>query len=165
MGRQQVRCHGAAGRFDEVAEFIYERFGESIKYIADVAGGQGVLTKLLNKKYNYHSEVIDSRGYTLKGVPNRICEYRPDMASYYDLIVGLHPDEATRPVVESANYRPVLVIPCCNFWDRTQKLGCKELLSSIKQHLDNEKIWYEQVKFSFDGPKNVGILTELPLIN
>ncbi len=162
MGRQQVRCHGAAGRFDAVAEFIYERFGDSIKYIADVAGGQGVLTRLLNKKYNYHSEVIDSRGYTLKGVPSCVCKYGADMAPYYDLIIGLHPDEAIRPVVESAKYMPVLVIPCCNFWDRTQKLGCRELIYSIEKYLDDEKILYEQIRFSFDGPKNVGILTEPP---
>jgi hypothetical protein len=72
MGRKQIRCHGDATRFDEVADFVYHLFGKSIKYIADVAGGQGLLTRILNKKYNYESEVIDPREYKIRGVPNRI---------------------------------------------------------------------------------------------
>lgn len=161
MGRQQTKCHGAEGRFEEVAEFIYNTFGREIKYIADVAGGQGMLSKLLTKRYNYHSEVIDPRGYVLKGVENRQCEYTADMAGYYDLVVGLHPDQATRPVVESAFTTPVLVIPCCNYWDRTRKLGTKALVEEIAKYLDENHILYETVTFHFQGPKNVGILTKM----
>ncbi|MCL2518399.1 MAG: hypothetical protein FWF15_07540 [Oscillospiraceae bacterium] len=160
MGRQQIKCHGSPERFEEVAEFIYDKFGSAIKYIADVAGGQGALTRLLNKKYNYQAEVIDPRGYSLKGVPNRAVEYTPQMASYYDLIVGLHPDEATRAVVESALIMPVLILPCCNFWDTTQKLGCRELVSSIENYFIEKKINYERIQFKFDGPKNIGLLTK-----
>ncbi|MCL2773026.1 MAG: hypothetical protein FWD71_06725 [Oscillospiraceae bacterium] len=159
MGRKQVKCHGDNARFDEVANFIYERYGNTIKYIADVAGGQGLLTKILNKKYNYESEVIDPREYQVKGVSNRQSEYSNDMADYYDLIVGLHPDEATREVVESAHKTSVLIIPCCNFWDRTKKLGAKELVAEICGYFDNAHIKYEIIKFNFKGPKNVGILT------
>jgi len=159
MGRKQVKCHGDESRFDEIANFIYGRYGNTIKYIADVAGGQGLLTKILNKKYNYESEVVDPREYQLKGVSNRQGEYSEDMADYYDLIIGLHPDEATKPVVESAHKKPVLIIPCCNFWDRTQKLGAKELVASICAYLDRENIRYEIIKFKFKGPKNIGILT------
>lgn len=158
MGRQQTKCHGAEGRFEEVAEFIYNIFGRDIKYIADVAGGQGMLSKLLSKKYNYCSEVIDPRGYVLKGVENRQCEYTPDMAGYYDLIVGLHPDQATRPVVESAFTTPVLVVPCCNYWDRTRKLGTKALVEEIDKYLNENRLPHELVTFGFQGPKNIGIL-------
>lgn len=156
---KHVKCHGDETRFEIVADFIYNRYGNSIRYIADVAGGQGLLSRILNKKYNYESEVIDPRGYTLKGVPNRVCEYTSDMSGYYDLIVGLHPDEATRPVVESAIHRPILVVPCCNFWDRTQKLGAKELVSSICKYLDDNKIKYELIELDIKKPKNVAILT------
>jgi len=159
MGRKQIKCHGDDTRFDEVAEFIYERYGTAIKYIADVAGGQGLLTKILNKKYNYESEVVDPRQYQLKGVSNRQGEYSKDMAEYYDLIVGLHPDEATREIAESADKRPVLIVPCCNFWDKTQKLGAKELVNAICGYFDVENIKYEIIKFNFKGPKNIGILT------
>ena len=159
MGRKQIKCHGDASRFDVIAGFIYEYYGTSVKYIADIAGGQGLLSKLLNKKYNYESEVIDPRGYVLKGIPNRVCEYTVEMAGYFDLIVGLHPDEAIRPVVESALIKPVLVIPCCNHWDREKKLGSKELVSSIEAYMAENKVNYEKIAFDFKGPKNIGFVT------
>lgn len=160
MGRKtQAKCNGDDSRFEEVASFVHSRFGNSIKYIADVAGGQGMLSRILNKKYNYDTEVIDPRHYQVVGVKNRECEYKSDMAGFYDLIIGLHPDEAIRDVVESAKTRPVLVVPCCNFWDRTKKLGTKEMVVEISKWLDENKIKYEIVTFKFKGPKNIGILT------
>jgi hypothetical protein len=77
-----------------------------------VAGGQGMLTRILNKKFNYVCECIDLRGWVMKGVPNQQVEFIPSMAAYYDLIVGLHPDEATKVIAESALFRPVVLIPC-----------------------------------------------------
>ncbi len=159
MGRKQVRCHGSEERFDLLAEFIYQHFGDSVEYIADVAGGQGLLTRILRKRFNYAAEVIDPRGRTLKGVPSRRCEYTPDMASHYDLIVGLHADEATRAVVESSRLRPILLVPCCNFWDRTRKLGTKALVEEIEAYLAEQSIDYDIIEFAFKGPKNVGIIT------
>ena len=159
MGRQQIKCRGDERRFEVLAEYIYSHFGRDVKYIADVAGGQGLLSRILNKKYNYESEVIDPRGYVLKGVASIQSEYSPDMAKFYDLIVGLHPDEATRAVVESAVHRPILLVPCCNEWDKDQKLGSRELIQSILDYLDNEGIANETVLFDFKKPKNVGIVT------
>ena len=159
MSRQQIKCHGDSARFEILARYIYEKFGNSIKYIADVAGGQGLLSRILNKKFNYQSEVIDPRGFTLKGIVNRNCEYVSQMAEYYDLIVGLHPDEATRAVVASASYKPVIVVPCCNFWDASQKLGSKELVESICNYLTANSIKHEIAKFDFKGPKNIGVIT------
>ncbi len=159
MARQQIKCHGSEGRFEEVAAFIYGQYGRDVQYIADVAGGQGLLSRILNKKYNYSAEVIDPRGYTLKGVPSRQEEYAPPLSGYYDLVVGLHPDEATRAVVESALVKPILVVPCCNFWDRMVKLGAKELVDSICAYLREHRIAYDVVEFGFKGPKNIGIYT------
>lgn len=159
MGRKQVKCHGDIKRFEIIADFIYNYFGNSVNYIADVAGGQGLLSRMLNKKYNYCSEVIDPRGFTLKGVPGRKCEYTYQMAEYYDLIVGLHPDEAVKEVVESALYKPAVIVPCCNFWDTTQKLGSKELVKSICEYLTEHSVKHEIIPFDFSGPKNIGIIT------
>ncbi len=83
------------------------------------------------------------------------------MTDYYDLIVGLHPDEATKEIVESAKVRPILIIPCCNFWDRTEKLGTVELVNAICEYHDNQNIPYQKVIFNFKGPKNIGILTSI----
>ena len=62
------------------------------------------------------------------------------MAGFYDLTIGLHPDKAIRDVVEFAKIRPVLVVPCCNFWDRTKKLGTKEMVVESSKWLDENKI-------------------------
>ena len=159
MSRQQHRFHGDSKRFAVVAEFINHRYGQSVKYIADVAGGQGMLTRILNKRYNYACEVLDPRGWVLRGVPHRQEEFIPPMADYYDLIVGLHPDEALRAVAQSALLRPTLLIPCCNFWS-AEKLGREELLREIEIYYQQHSIKFERVVFDFKGPKNIGIVSQ-----
>jgi hypothetical protein len=162
MGRKNKhRFHGDPKRFEVVADFIYTRFQRSIRYIADVAGGQGMLTRILRKKYNYECEVIDLRGWALKGVPNKTVEFHPSMADYYDLIVGLHPDEATRPVALSALIRPVVLIPCCNFWSE-EKLGRDALVEAIESYYKENNVIFERITFPFKGPKNIGIVSEPP---
>ncbi len=162
MGRKQHRFHGDAERFEVVAAFIYERYGRSVRYIADVAGGRGMLCRILQKKYNYECEVIDPRGWTLRGVDSRQIKLEPSDASYYDLIVGLHPDEATRAVAEAALVRPAVLIPCCNFWSE-EKLGRDELVAAIEDFYRQHRVRFERVTFEFKGPKNIGIVSEPPL--
>jgi len=137
---------------------VLSKYGKSIKYIADIAGGQGMLTRMLCKK-NYEAEVVDPRGYTLKGVSSRTEEFNPNMADYYHLIIGLHPDEATRAVVESAKVTPTLIIPCCNFWDRTKTLGRDALIAEIQKYYDKNGVEYEKLVLDFKGPMNIGLST------
>jgi hypothetical protein len=153
------RFHGSSERFEALADYIAKNF-KDLRYIADVAGGQGMLSRLLNKR-GFESEVIDPRGWTMVGVRSRPEEYSADMADYYDLVVGLHPDEATRPVVESAKVRPVIVIPCCNFWNREVKLGRDALLDEIEEYFKASEVSYEKVVFDFKGPKNIGFVTRI----
>ena len=106
------RFHGDPTRFEVVADFVVERFPDA-RYVADVAGGQGMLARLLAKRHNLEAEVVDPRGWRLKGVSGREEEYTAAMADYYDLVIGLHPDQALREVVLSAERvagrrRPVL---------------------------------------------------------
>jgi hypothetical protein len=151
------RFHGDPERFDVIATFVADRF-PGAKYIADVAGGQGMLSRVLRKKYGLEAEVVDPRGWTLKGVPARAACYAATMADYYDLIIGLHPDEATREVVESAAVRDVLVVPCCNFWDRDAKLGQEELIAAIAGYHQARGGRYERVELAFRGPKNQALI-------
>lgn len=156
------RFHGDPARFDVVAEFIAERFPEA-RYVADVAGGQGMLARVLTKRFNIGCDVVDPRGWVLRGVSSRQEEYSADIADYYDLIIGLHPDVALRPVVESAAVRPVVVVPCCNFWARDRRLGRDELLEAIRRYHVGGGGSAETVHFAFRGPKNVGLVLEPPL--
>ena len=159
--RIQHRLHGAPQRFELLADFIHARYGRSVQYIADVAGGQGLLTRILRKKYNYEAELIDPRGWCLRGVPNRQEPFDPAMASYHDLVVGLHPDEATRAVAEAALLRPTIVIPCCNFWS-PEKLGRDELVEAIASYYRAHGARYQRIVFGFKGPKNIGLVSEPP---
>lgn len=161
MGRQQHRLHGDPHRFDVLADYIADRFGNSVRSIADVAGGQGLLARLLRKRGNYDCEVIDPRGWTLTGVRSRQEEFDPAMAPYYDLIIGLHPDEALRAVAQAALVRPVVLIPCCNFWSE-QKLGRDELLAVVEDYYCRADVQYERVVFPFRGPKNIGLVSRPP---
>lgn len=163
MGRAtQNRCHGDETRFKVVAEFIYEYFGNSVTYIADIAGGQGALSRILGKKYNYECEVIDPRHYVLVGVKHREMLYSPEMASYYDLVVGLHPDGATRAVVESALEIPVVVIPCCNYWDKRRKLNTVAIADEIEGFYRANNVRYERLLLDMKYP-NICIVSRPPI--
>ena len=153
--------HGAPERFEVVADFVANTWGRKIKYIADVAGGQGMLTRILNKKYNYSSEVIDPRGFTLVGVPNIQQEFNRNMATMYDLIIGLHPDQATTEIVYSAFSKPTLLVPCCNFWDLNKKLGTKELVQEIGNFYTKNNINYKMENLNFNSIKNIALITNL----
>jgi len=153
------RFHGDPARFEAVASFVYDRYGASVRFIADVAGGQGMLCRILRKKYNYDCELVDTRGRSLKGVPDRREAFIPSMADYYDLVIGLHPDEATRTVAEAALARPALLIPCCNFWSK-RKLGQVELIESIEAYYHRHGVLFERIVFPFNGPKNIGIVSD-----
>lgn len=152
------RFHGDPERFEVLAAFIADRFPDA-RYVADVAGGQGMLSRVLRKKYGVEAEVIDPRGWALKGVPSRAEYYSAAMADFYDLVVGLHPDEATRAVVESAAVRDVMVVPCCNFWDTEAKLGQRELLDAIAAFHPGP---VERVELGFRGPKNQALVLRPP---
>lgn len=151
------RFHGDPTRFAVVADFVADRFSDA-RYVVDVAGGQGMLARLLTKKHQLECEVVDPRGWTLKGVQHRQVEYTADLADFYDLVVGLHPDGALVEVVASAQTRPTLVVPCCNFWDRDRRLGRDELLAAIADHHTGSGGAVEAISFDFAGPKNLGLV-------
>jgi len=155
------RFHGDPARFEVAARFIADRFPQA-RYVADVAGGQGMLTRVLRKRFGFEAEVIDPRGWALKGVPARPELYIPAMADYYDLVVGLHPDQALRSVVESAGRVAVLVVPCCNFWTSERRLGRDELLGEISRFHRSLGGSSEPVTLEFSGPANHGLILTPP---
>lgn len=157
------RFHGDPARFEVVAAFVADRF-PTVRYAADVAGGQGMLARVLRKRYNIACDVVDPRGWSLRGVSARPEEYSAEMADFYDLVIGLHPDEALQPVVESAAARPVLVVPCCNFWSNSERLGRDELLAAIRRHHLARGGTAETVQLAFRGPKNIGLVLEPPSV-
>ena len=155
------RFHGDPARFEVAARFIADRFPDA-RYVADVAGGQGMLARILRKRFGFEAEVIDPRGWALTGASARAEVYTPAMADYYDLVVGLHPDQALRSVVESAGKVTVLVVPCCNFWNRRVRLGRDELIEQISEFHYCLGGVSERVTLAFSGPANHGLILRPP---
>jgi hypothetical protein len=112
-----------------------------------------MLARILRKRHNIDCDVVDPRGWVLRGVASRTDDYRADMASYYDVVIGLHPDNALREVVNSAQVRPVVVVPCCNFWSQDTRLGREQLLDAIEKHHAGHGT-SERVILNFRGPHN-----------
>ncbi|MFB3883159.1 MAG: hypothetical protein ACE149_17965 [Armatimonadota bacterium] len=160
--RTRYNFHGDPERFPKVADLISRTYRREIRYIADVAGGQGMLAKLLRNRFGYDAEVVDPRGWRIKGVPGREEEFDPDQAGYYDLIVGVHPDQATRAVAVGALYTRTLLVPCCNFWDRSKRMGTTALVESIEQFYRRYGVRWQRVQLDIRGPKNIALLTEPP---
>jgi hypothetical protein len=154
--------HGDPVRFPVVAEFISEHFPRKVRLVADVAGGQGMLARLLRKRLNLEAEVIDPRGHRMKNVPGHEAPFFAETASYYDLVVGLHPDQATQAIVKSALVTRTLIVPCCNFWDRSQRLGTPALLDAIEAFYRRHGVSYERVELAFAKPKNIAFVTHPP---
>jgi hypothetical protein len=159
MGRH--RFHGDPERFEVLAAFIAECDWPDVRHIADVAGGQGMLARVLSRRWGYAAEVIDPRGHTLRGIAGRAEPFAPAMAAYYDLIVGLHPDEATRAVAEAACVRRAILIPCCNFWSEA-KLGQEALLQAIEAFYRERRVAWTRVVLPFKGPKNIALVSTPP---
>lgn len=124
---------GDSKRFSIVAEFIFKNFPPS-KYpkVADVAGGMGYLSLALKEK-GYTPTIIDPRKSNLhkkdrkktkhrKPFERMVKNYTPELAQNFDLIIGLHPDGATEALARTIN-KPVVIIPCCNYWSGPEKHG------------------------------------------
>ena len=119
-----------------------------------------MLARILTKRHGFAAEVIDPRGWTLRGVMSRKEEFRADVADYYDVVVGLHPDQALRELVAAGLRRPTLVIPCCNFWSADEKLGRRALIEAIVAHHTHTGGEVEEAELAFSGPYNRALVLE-----
>lgn len=99
-------------RFDLFADFITQRF--DAPRIFDIAGGQGKLNEALSQRGRFVT-TFDLRH---KRLPVRYAQrmFTLDEPCECDLVVGLHPDGATRVIVEyAAKHRvPFAIVPCCS---------------------------------------------------
>lgn len=100
-------------RFSLFAALLKERFPHARRAF-DVAGGMGALNLEL-EKLGVETTTFDSRR---KRLPVRFAERRFTLEEpcACDLVVGMHPDGATRLIVEyAARHRiPFSVVPCCS---------------------------------------------------
>lgn len=99
-------------RFELFAQFLSARFPAPRIY--DIAGGMGRLNEALTSR-GRSVTTFDRRH---KHLPVRFAEriFTVDEPCEAELVVGMHPDGATRVIIEyAARYRiPFAVVPCCS---------------------------------------------------
>jgi hypothetical protein len=113
------RIMGDERRGTIFAQWIVRQFPKA-QNILDVAGGKGQLArKLANKKRNVH--ILDAKP-RFKGRDHPGISYQSvwfedttNVKGKFDLVVGMHPDEATGEIIRFAvkHYIPFAVVPCC----------------------------------------------------
>jgi hypothetical protein len=100
-------------RFLLFASYLRERFPQAQR-VYDVAGGMGALNAAL-VRLGFSALTFDARR---KRLPVEFAERRftLDAPGPCDLVVGMHPDGATRLIVEYAAKRavPFSIVPCCS---------------------------------------------------
>ncbi len=100
-------------RFDLFAELLRARFPQA-RRVFDVAGGQGKLNEALTRR---GCEVLtfDRRH---KHLPVAFAErdFTLEEPCACELVVGMHPDGATRVIIDyAARHRvPFAIVPCCS---------------------------------------------------
>jgi hypothetical protein len=117
-------------RFQLLAGWITERFPPCS--VADVGGGKGLLTHLLNQA-GFRAEVVDPVDQPLPSryrelgsgrrvrlgeeaqVPRRRARYGPELGRRYDLLVALHAHGANLAVLDTVARagNSCVVLPCC----------------------------------------------------
>jgi hypothetical protein len=112
---------GDKRRFKEFALLIAKLYPDKSLTIADVAGGKGQLQMELRCLGYRNVVTFDKRNKkTVVRKARRKMQYKQKwfdsrIATSYDLIIGMHPDEATDHIIIEASKRrvPFLVCPCC----------------------------------------------------
>lgn len=108
---------GDRNRFHLFADLIAQEFPDRAISIADVASGNGKLQAALRMRgYNeitsWDRQRRNAKGR--RGYRFGLFDYR-NASRAYDLVIGMHPDEATDQIILYAGKhgKPFVVCPCC----------------------------------------------------
>ena len=111
---------GSKKRFDLFSRLIHDVFTpKQYPSIADIAGGKGYLQLSLREKGFQNVTTFDKRKKNKRVSDQKIrFSYRyfnEQIKEKFDLLVGLHPDEATDVIIMEAAKRriPFVLCPCC----------------------------------------------------
>lgn len=104
---------GDTRRFDLFADFIKSNFPNCNK-VADIAGGKGYLQIAL-KERGFNVTTFDKRKYKANKINYQYRYFDSTVKENFDLMVGMHPDEATDVIIVEAAKRsiPFAIVPCC----------------------------------------------------
>jgi hypothetical protein len=137
-------------RFDLFAELIVARFPGT--RVFDVAGGMGKLNEALTRR-GRQVLTFDGRHKHLP-VDYAQRQFTLEEPCAADVVVGMHPDGATRVIIEyAARHRlPFAVVPCCSDNGMPYKPWMRHL-AELAQGLGFA--WVEEVTLPMEGRARV----------
>lgn len=137
-------------RFDLFAELIRERF-PTARRVFDVAGGQGKLNDALtrrgcevvtfDRRHKHLPVIFAERDFTL------------EEPCACDVVVGMHPDGATRVIVDyAAMHRvPFLIVPCCS----DNSMPYKPWMRHLAERATDQGLVVSEVSLPMEGRARV----------
>ena len=148
------------------AEFIRDTFSNNVR-VADVAGGNGELGFLLQSELSKEVTLVDPSARPFPSwVRDYLKEHESDPGAHemrrlkvnvdkvqfdqFDLLVAMHPDEATEPAIRAAISFNIdfAVVPCCPFPLEGKKQFGKEWIRHLASLAPNIKT----TRLGFSGP-------------
>lgn len=153
---------GDRRRFDIFADFIARQIKDKSARIADVAAGGGYLSFALRErgfKYITPFEPYPRRGGQVRrlGIQARLF----DDGSKFDVLVGMHPDEATDVILDEAikHRLRAIVVPCCAKPTRWVYWGAKgsvrDWCASLKRQAERRGLWLNETILKMTGANTV----------
>ncbi|HVO30788.1 MAG TPA: hypothetical protein VMV18_08630 [bacterium] len=119
-------------RFDLFADWLVERF--PAPRIFDIAGGMGKLNEALTSR----GRAVTTFDTRWKHLDVRYAQriFTLDEPCDCDLLVGMHPDGATRVIVEYAAKHglPFAVVPCCSDNGMSYKPWLRHIAETARTH-------------------------------
>ena len=139
------------------SSFIKRRFRD-VHFILEIAGGKGILArKLANKKFRI--TVIESKPRFKGGNHGKIKYMEGTFSEDYskvkcDLIIGMHPDEATSEIIRYAGKHriPYAVVPCCHVGKDAHTIGkYRNWLNKIKSIAAQSQLTVNEFALRMNG--------------
>lgn len=151
------------GKRDIVMSKFISRNYPTVERILCVADGKGTLGERL-EKLGYDVTVIDP---VVKKKKNKNIKYIKKYFTEdfdvedYDLLIGMHPDEATVPIIKSANKNNKFfaIVPCCIVGPESENIHCYfKWLSKLRQLCNGN---YRETDLEIKGMKRIIYRTRL----
>lgn len=143
-------------RFDFFADLLRSRFPQANR-VFDVAGGQGKLNDALTQRGC--SVVTFDRRHKHLPVTFAEREFTLDEPCECDLVVGMHPDGATRVIIDYAarHQVPFAIVPCCS----DNSMPYKPWMRHLAELAMTRGLLVSEVSLPMEGRARV-LLGELP---
>lgn len=156
---------GDSRRFDLFSNVIKSNFPPHLySSVADIAGGKGYLQRALREKGYKNVVTFDKRKKHIRfrGVNFRYGYFDERIEDEFNLLVAMHPDEATDVTIVEASKRnlPFVICPCC-VRPRAKMYNGPHKYNAWMKHLKSfaESLGYEVTETRLKmGGKNVVLI-------